>query len=454
MTTRREFIKKSALGAMGLAIGGKGFSSQSYNSIVGANDRINIAVIGLGKKQPDGWGAMGTKYVDIICKLKKQSNIQIVSLCDVDEDLLPENSKIVYDATGIRTKNEWDMRRVLDDKDVDVAFFVTPNHWHALGFVWACQAGKHIWAEKPLGYDIADGRIIVDAHDKYKPIVQVGQYRRAIPNTHAAMKLLQEGGIGEVYMAKVLNYKRRPSFGIAPDSQPPKALHYDMWLGPAPYQNYNVKKTHYNFHFHWNTGNGDIANHGVHQLDLGRWGLNENEHPVSVYSNGGIYGWKPGECSQETPDTQNAIFKYADGKILDFEQKGHYANGVGSLNSRIGVIFYGTEGYLEFDYHSSWRAYKKEEKIPFDKREISDPNRQDLLVMNFVEALRAGTEKNIFCNVNDSHYSSALCHLANISYRLGRNLNFDGKAEKFINDSEADSYLTRKYRHPYELPKF
>jgi len=453
MTTRRDFIKKSALSAAGIMVGGVGFGARSYANILGSNDRINISVIGLGKRQPDGWGAMGAKYVDIICKLKKQCNIQITSLCDVDEELFARSNKSVLDTTGITPKNEWDMRRVLEDKEVDVAFFSTPNHWHALGHIWACQAGKHIWDEKPLGYNMEEGRLMIEATERYNPIVQIGQYRRAVPNARAAIDFLHKGGIGEVYMVKVLNYKRRPIFGIAPDSAPPKTLHYDMWLGPAAWQNYNEKKVHYNFHFHWNTGNGDIANHGVHQLDLGRWGLNKNEHPVSVYSNGGIFAWKPDECSQETPDTQTAIFKYADGKILEFAQMGHYANGVGSLNTRIGLIFYGTEGYLEFDYHSSWRAYRNEEKEPFAKMEKSDPSRQDLLIANFADAIRSKDPDKLFCNIRDAHLSSALCHLANISYRTGRNLKFSGEHERFIGDEEANMLLSREYRYPYTLPK-
>mgnify|MGYP006292853641 CR=1 FL=1 len=453
MSKRRTFIKQSAIGAAGIAMGGIGLSARSYRSVIGSNDRINIAVIGLGKKQSHGWGGMGKNYANIISNLRKQYNIQIVTLCDVDEELFAASNKIVLDSTGVKPKNEWDMRRVLDDKEVDVAFFVTPNHWHALGHAWACQAGKHIWDEKPLGHNLAEGRFMVETTRKYDPVVQVGQYRRSVPNARAAMKLLHEGGIGEVYMAKVLNYKRRPSFGIAPDSAPPESLHYDMWLGPAAYQNYNEKKVHYNFHFHWNTGNGDIANHGVHQLDLGRWGLNKNEHPVSVYSDGGIFGWEPDECSQETPDTQTAIFKYADGKVLEFAQMGHYVNGVGSGNTRIGVIFYGTEGYLEFDYHSSWRAFKGEEKEPFDQRDTPDPSRQDLLIINFIDALRSGDKNKLFSNIRDGHYSSSLCHLANISYRLGRSLNFMGEYEKFAGDDEANLMLSREYRTPFELPK-
>ncbi len=454
MNSRREFLKKSAVTAAGVTIGGMGFSATTYRSIMGANDRINIGVIGLGGNiKFHGWGAMGANYVNKICQLKEQCNIQVTSLCEVDEECFPKSNRTVLDSTGIKPKNEWDMRRVLEDKEVDVAFFATPNHWHALGHIWACQAGKHIWDEKPLGFTLEEGRIMLEAARKYNPIIQVGQYRRSVPNAQAAMKLLHEGGIGEVYMAKVYNYKRRPSFGIAPDSTPPKSFHYDMWLGPAAWQGYNEKKVHYNWHFYWNTGNGDIANHGVHQLDLGRWGLNKNEHPVSVYSNGGIFGWKPDECSQETPDTQTAIFKYADGKILEFAQVGHHTSGIGTANNKIGIIFYGTEGYLEFDYHSSWRAFKKDEKEPFDKRETPDPSRQDLHIINFVDALRSNDKDKLNCTIRDSHYSTALCHLANTSYRLGRNLKFMGEHEKFAGDDEANLMLTREYRTPYHLPK-
>lgn len=461
MTTRREFIKKSALGTAGLAIGGMGFSAHSYRSIIGSNDRINVASIGLGGPFKEGGSlvanggglGIGTNYVDKICNLKNQCNIQLVSLCDVDERFFARNNKVVYDKTGIKPKNEWDMRRVFDDKSVDVVFLTPPNHWHALSFIWAAQAGKHIWTEKPLGHNISEGRIMLEATRKYKPIVQVGQYRRAIDNAQAAIKLLHEGGIGDVYLAQVIHHKRRPSFGIAANSTPPDQLHYDMWLGPAAEQPYNERKLHYNWHFHWNTGNGDIANQGVHFLDIARWGLNKNEHPVSVYSSGGIYGWKSNECSQETPDTQNAVYTYADGKIIEFLGKGHYTNGVASQNIHIGVVFYGTEGYLEFDYHSTWRAFKKEGKEPFASRNTPDPNRQDLLMVNFVEALRSRDVNKLNCPISDGHYSSTLAHLGNISYLLGRSLKFNGKNEIFERDAEANAMLIKEYRAPYKLPK-
>ncbi len=453
MTKRREFVKKGALGAAGLAIGGLGFSARSYGSISGSNDRINVAVIGLGWIRSDGLGGMGSLYVKKICSLKDEKNVRVITLCDVDERCFPESNKTVLNSMGIQPKNEWDMRRVLEDKEVDVVFFATPNHWHALGFVWASQAGKHIWTEKPLGYNISEGRIMVEAAEKYNRIAQVGHFNRSVDSVRTMVKLLHEGGIGEVYQAKVLNYRRRPSFGIAKESAPPESLHYDMWLGPAAYQPYNEKKVHYNFHWHWNTGNGDIANLGIHFLDVARWGLNKNEHPVSVYSTGGIYGWKPEECSQETPDTHYAVYKYADGKILEFDGRGHYAHGVASQGTRVGVIFYGTEGYLEFDNNSTWKAFRKEEKEPFSKHDIKGPYRQDLHVANFLEAVRSGDKNKVNCNTREGHYSAALCHLANISYRLGRNLNFMGEYEKFAGDDLANLMLSREYRIPYEMPE-
>ena len=182
------------------------------------------------------------------------------------------------------------------------------------------------------------------------------------------------GGIGDVYMARGLCYKPRDSFGIAKDSTPPASLHYDQWLGPAQWREYNEKRGHYNWHWHWNTGNGDSGNQGVHEFDIARWGLNKHEHPVSVYSTGGIYGINPEECSQETPNTQSSVFKYKDGTILEFETRGRYFNREGAMGVAIGNIFYGTEGYLELQAWEKsggeWQAFRKREKEPFCR--ISD----------------------------------------------------------------------------------
>jgi len=353
------------------------------------------------------------------------------------------------------------MRKVFDDKEIDAVSFATPNHWHALGTIWACQAGKHVYVEKPCSHNIFEGRKMIEASRKYNVRVQVGFQNRSISNVMEAIKFLHDGGIGDVYMARGLCIKPRDSFGIAKDSEPPATLHYDRWLGPAPYRQYNEKKGHYNWHWHWDTGNGDTGNQGPHQFDIARWGLNKNKHPVSVYSTGGIYGIDPDECSQETPNTQSSLFKYGDGKMLEFETRGRYSNDESSLGIRIGNMFYGTEGYMEIKGRT-WKAFRQREKEPFKSSETVVEKQTDSAYLaapggtehwaNFIDAIRSGNNETLNCDIIDGHFSSALPHLANISYRLGRELKFKGDYEKFANDPEADTMLTRNYREPYVVP--
>lgn len=454
MTERRDFIKKTLAGTAGIAIGGMGFSAKSYASIPGANERINVAVI--------GYRGQGGTHIRSWCSLKESQNVFLKTLCDVDEQFYDEKAKIVQDAMGTKPVKEWDMRRVFDDKDIHLVSFAVPNHWHALGTIWAAQAGKHVYVEKPASHNVFEGRKMVEAARKYNVRVQVGFQNRSIPNVMQAMKFLHDGGIGEVYMAKGLCYKPRDSFGIAPDSLPPASLHYDMWLGPAAWQPYNEKKVHYNWHWHWNTGNGDTGNQGPHQFDIARWGLNKNEHPVSIYSTGGIYGISPKECSQETPNTQTSLFTYADGKVLEFETRGRYTHGESSLDIKIGNMFYGTEGYLELN-GSTWKAFRKREKEPFAGSDIKNsevpmdptfmaPPGGAAHYSNLIDAVRSGNNYDLHCDINEGFFSSALPLLANISYRLKRELTFMGSYEKFANDPEADMMLTRNYRRPYVVP--
>lgn len=457
MTKRRDFIKKSVLGTAGIAIGGIGLSKKSYESVIGANDRLNVAVIGLRKR--------GTAHIDEWSLLKDTHNVRLVTLCDADEQFFAERSKTVFDKTGIKPGVEWDLHKVLDNPDIQVVSFATPNHWHALGTILACQAGKHVYVEKPACHNIFEGRKMIEAARKYNVRVQVGLQGRSYKNIKDAIKFLHEGGIGEVYMARGLCFKPRDSFGIAKDSTPPATLHYDRWLGPALWREYNEMKSHYNWHWHWDTGNGDSGNQGVHEFDIARWGLNKNEHPVSVCSNGGIYGISPVECSQETPNTQSSTFKYRDGKILEFETRGRYFNREGVSGIGIGNIFYGTEGYLELQAWEKsggeWQAFRKREKEPFAGTKSADgsqvsptltgPDSTDHF-SNFITAIRAGKDDILNCDINEGYYSSALPHLGNISYRLGRELKFMGDYEKFANDAEADTMLTRKYRKPYVVP--
>jgi len=451
MTKRREFIKKGLLGGAGVAVTSMGFSAKSYRSIKGANDRINVAVIGISGR--------GGDHISNFCSLKTSQNVQVKTLCDVDEKFWAEGSKAVMDKSGSKPQMEWDMQKVFNDKDIHAVSFATPNHWHALGTIWACQAGKHVYVEKPACHNIFEGRKMIEAASKYNVRVQTGFQNRSILNVKEAIKFLHEGGIGDVYMARGLCIKPRDSFGIAKDSQPPATLHYDRWLGPAPERPYNEKRVHYNWHWHWDTGNGDTGNQGPHQFDIARWGLNKNEHPVSIYSSGGIYGFSPEECSQETPNTQMSVVKYKDGKMLEFETRGRFSNAESSLNIRVGNIFYGTDGYMEID-GGNWKAFRKRETEPFagskkaEQDKVVDPTFRlasggAAHYINFLDAIRSGKDSTLNCHIKEGFYSSAVPLLANISYRLGRELKFIGDQEKFLNDKEADNMLTRAYRKPY-----
>jgi len=467
MTKRREFIKKSVLGSAGIAIGGIGFSPKSYASIIGANDRINVAVIGIRNQ--------GTVHINNWCAINKSHNVAIRTLCDTDELLFAKGNKTVTDKTGVKPLNEWDMRKVFDDKEIHAVSIVTPNHWHALATIWACQAGKHVYVEKPASHNIWEGRKMVEAARKTKLIVQCGLNNRSSKNVMEAIKFLHDGGIGELFMARALCYKARDSYGWAKDSVPPPTFHYDMWLGPAPWRPYNEKRSHYCWHWYWDTGGGDTANTGPHQLDLARWGLNKNEHPVTVYSTGGIYGLKkddtkpeertPGKrvygdvdtygtdkTSQETPNTQTCSFMYEDGTVLEFETRGRYTNHEGSTGQEVGNLFYGSEGWLEIS-NDTWKAFRGRERKPFAGSKEEVPGAiADNHYTNFLEAIRANNKDILRCDINEGFLSSSLPLLANISYRVGRNLKFMGAYEKFADDPEADKLLSRIYRKPYVVP--
>ncbi len=464
-TPRRTFLKHSALGTAGLAaLGSRGFSARSYAAVKGANDRLNVAVIGIRNQ--------GTVHLNALCGLKDSHNVQVRTVCDVDERLFAPAVKLVEQKTGVKPATEWDLRRVLADKDIDAVTIVTPNHWHALGAIWACQAGKHVYVEKPVSHNVWEGRRMVEAARKYGLHMQVGLMNRSNRNVREAIEFLHGGGIGELYLARALCFKARDSYGMAKDGAPPPELHYDLWLGPAPWRPYNEKRGHYNWHWYWDTGNGDTGNTGPHQLDIARWGLSKHEHPVSVYSAGGLYGLAKDEVppekrtkgtrvyggvetyghdktSQETPNTQTATYQYADGTLLEMETRGRYTNHEGSKGQEVGNLFYGSEGWLELG-GSTWKAFRRRGKEPFAGSK--DSAREGNHFANFLEVLRSGKGEALHCDILEGHLSTSLCHLANISYRVGRSLKFNGEHERFANDPEADQHLTRAYRHPYVVP--
>ncbi len=452
MTNRREFIQKSVLGSAGISIGASSFGRNSYNSIMGSNERVNVAVIGIR--------GQGGTHIKSWCELKESKNVRLKTLCDADEQYFADRLKTVKSLTGDVPTTVWDMRRVFEDKEIDAVSLAIPNFWHALATIWACQAGKHVYVEKPACHNLFEGRRMIDASRKYNVRVQTGFQNRSIPGVMEAMKFLHEGGIGDVFMAKGLCFKPRDSFGRTENSEPPASLHYDYWLGPCQWRPYNEKKGHYNWHWFWQTGAGDTGNQGPHQFDIARWGMNKNEHPVSVYSAGNIFGINPKECEQETPNTQTSLLKYSDGKILEFETRGRYTNTESGMGIRIGNMFYGTDGYLEID-GGNWKAYRKREEKPFAGSGVNEKPADPTFLAppgggshyaNLIDAIRSGKNEDLHCDIEDGYMSSALPALANISYRLGRELTFDGLKEKFVKDKEADKMLTREYRKPYIVP--
>lgn len=455
MGNRRSFIKKSAAGAAGLAVGATGISAKSYLNILGANEKVTMGVIGLRGRGKDLMKNFSGMYAD---------GVMIKTLCDVDTQyheasaaMVAENQKAMKPGTVV------DMRKMFDDKEIDAVGIATPNHWHALATIWACQAGKHVYVEKPSSHNVWEGRKMVEAARKYNRVVQVGFQNRSIPNVMQAMQFLHSGGIGEVYMARGTCFKPRDSFGISEDGNAPATLNYDLWLGPASYRAYNELKGHYNWHWHWDTGNGDTGNQGPHQFDIARWGLNKKEHPVKIQSMGGIFGISPKECSQETPNTQLSVFEYEDGSMLEFETRGRYTNAESDAGIKIGNIFYGTEGWLELN-GSNWKAYKKREDKPFagsgmeagtaavggDTSFLTAPSGEGHFG-NFIKAVRSGNRFDLNCDIEVGHTSTVLPLIANIAYRVGETLRFNGEFEKFINNEEANMMLTRKYRHPYVI---
>lgn len=459
---RRGFIKTSATSAAGLTIGGMGFTAKSYADIAGANERIHVAVIGARNQ--------GTVHLKSWCALKDSHNVRVRAICDTDEALFAPALQIVEEQSGAKPASHWDLRAVLDDREIHAVSIATPNHWHALAAIWAAQAGKHVYVEKPASHNIWEGRQMVEAWRKYGKRMQVGLNNRSAINIREAMTFLHGGGIGEVYMARALCYKARDSYGMAKDGQPPAAFHYDQWLGPAPLRPYNEKRSHYNWHWYWDTGNGDTGNTGPHQLDLARWGMRKNEHPVAVYSTGGIFGFTQDEgktpgtqvygwvetyghdkTTQETPNTQTAAYTYADGKIIELETRGRYTNHEGSVGQEVGNVFYGIEGWLEIS-GTSWKAFRRRDRKPFAESKTPETEHPSHWA-NFLDAVRSGKDDAMHCSILEGHLSTSLCHLANISYRLGRSLKFNGTQEQFINDPEADAMLRRDYRKPYVVPE-
>ncbi len=429
-STRRTFLQASTLSAL------------AGTRVWGANDRINVAIIGIGGR--------GRAHIQ---EYANQPDARIYALCDVDQANLERGIALAKQLGSDPPKSYADMKEVFADPQVHAVSMPLPNHWHALATIWACQAGKDVYVEKPACHDPYEGRQMVAAARKYGRIVQVGSQGRSVAHKRRAIQMLQDGVIGKVYMARGLCYKRRPSIGHTPIEPVPLGVDWDKFRGPAPMVPFTKNQFLYNWHWFWATGNGDIGNQGVHEMDIARWGLGV-DFPRSVVANGGKYVYKD---DQETPNTLVARFDYGD-KELVFEVRGFQTGVEADLTAEapncIGDLFYGDQGWMALDANG-YRIYKGDPAKLADqaKYEESKKTATGPHIANFLAAVRSRKPEDLHADVNVGRISADLCHLANISYRLGgKLLNFDQSTEKFDSD-EATRLANPTYRAPYVIPQ-
>ena len=438
----KSSVRSAAGVAAGLSLWGTG---QSWG---GANERVRVAVVGI----------RGHGFHSHIKSYPSLPNVEVAAICDVDENLFADRLKWFRDNNKPIPKTYVDIRKLLEDKDIDAISVASCNHWHALAGVWACQAGKHAHIEKPLTHNIFEGQKLIEVARKYRRIVHHGTESRSSEAYQQAVDFLQDGGLGEVYMAKGMCYKWRRTIERTPNEPVPPGVDYNLWLGPAPLRPFSQNRFHYKWHWHWDYGNGDIGNSGAHQMDIASWALGVT-FPTKVVSMGGHFMF---DDDQETANSQIAVFEFPNPKaggdkkrILQFEVRHwitNYEGGCGEPpRNNNGNIFYGSEGYMVMS-GGQWKTYmgKNREPGPSGKEQ---KNTHMLHYQNFIDAIRANDPSILKGNAEQGHYGCALIHMANTSYRLGRTLNFDPKTQKYIGDDEANKMLTRDYRHPFVVPE-
>ncbi|MCX8107539.1 MAG: Gfo/Idh/MocA family oxidoreductase [Verrucomicrobiae bacterium] len=473
--SRRSFLKHAGV-SVGFAI-----PARSLSQVAGANNDIRVAVVGCGGR--------GNSHINAFAKMP---GVRLVALCDCDRKILDAAAKKLSDQ-GKAVRTYLDYRNLLEDKDVDVIASATPNHWHALNVVWACQAGKDVFIEKPVSHNVWEGRKAVEAARKYGRIVQSGtQSRSSRLGIARAVEWVKAGNLGRIKVARGLCYKRRGSIGKVEGPQPiPPEVDYDLWCGPAEKLPLMRKRLHYDWHWVWNTGNGDLGNQGIHEMDVARWFLGVMELSPRVVSVGGRLGYVD---DGETPNTLVVLHDYPGAPLIfevrglpknkDTEQMDQYRG------ASVGIVIECEGGYVTVPNYTSATAYDNEGK------EITKWSGAEDHFANFIKAVRTRKVEDLNADILEGHLSSALCHTANISYRLGRQaspdeirealrndaglaeafarmqehlevngvdlkitpavlgmpLRMDPKTEQFVGNEKANELLTRNYRAPFVVP--
>ena len=419
---RRRFLQTSSAVAGGsLLLGG----TQASGKVIGANDRVRIAVVGLngrGGAHINGW--LG------------QENVEIAYLVDPDKDVLARRMKEVSDKTDgkCNTQGVADIRTVLEDKNLDAISVATPNHWHSLMTIWGAQAGKHVYVEKPMSHDISEGRVVVEAQKKYGVVVQHGCQRRSDAHIAGVTEAVQRGDFGKLKISYGYCCKTRDGIGSKAMSQAPSNLDWNLWRGPAQVDDFHANLVHYNWHWFWKTGNGDLNNQGTHQLDVARWAIDKDQtHPVRAMAIGGRFKWGD---QGETPNTMFGIAEYPNGQYVYFNVRN--------------VGYEGYEHQVENEYYfEDGGRIVRDQYYTKGSTEGEPVNVPDGNVTpggnwgSFISAVRAGDPSMANGNVDDAHYGCVLGHLINNSYRLGKKVPFNSKAGKFGDNADANEHFMR-----------
>ena len=443
MMNRRRFLSQTAAATVGLAAAFPGRARAQKS----ANDTINVAIIGIrgDNKGHPTWTARG-RGQDHYEHLAGIPNVRVTHVVDVDERHFKTSLPFMKEKWGGDPKSETDFRRVLDNRDIDAVTIAAPDHWHALMTILACQAGKDVYVEKPISHNIVEGRRMIEAARRFNRIVEVGTQRRSSGLIAKAVQFLRDGGLGTVYEGRTIVYRFRDPIGVTPNSPLPAGVNYDLWLGPAPARPFNENHFHYHWHWFWEYGTSDLGNTGVHSLDSVRWLLGKQEHPRTAHSVGGLHE-AGAPTDQVTPNTQQATFQYADGTRLHCEVRNW-----GGPPESAGIYIYGSKGWMKLGDDKAQVFFgRRNEAGPVLTAE-DKPEAGQAHFENFISCMRSRQSQNLRASIEDGHFSTTLCHLGNISYRVGRSVTFDGAAERFVGDDDADKLLSRKYRAPYQLP--
>jgi predicted dehydrogenase len=429
--SRRRFLEDSVALLAVAAVPAPMLAARPSGRRVGPNEMMRVAVIGLNGR--------GMSHVSEYSKMK---DVEIVALCDADTATFDKALKAIAQSGKGAPAVYQDVRKLLEDKSIDAVSIATPNHWHALGAIWAMQAGKDVYVEKPVSHNVSEGRRIVQTARKHDKICQTGTQSRGSSGLKEAMAFLHSGGIGKIYLSRGLCYKRRKSIGKVDGAQtPPSTVDYTLWQGPAPDRPLMRKQFHYDWHWQWEYGNGDLGNQGIHEMDKARWGLGKAGLPNKVFAMGGRFGY---EDDGQTPNTIVVFHDYGDAQLvfevrgLETEPLAPVKNGIGAA---VGNIFYGDKGIMVVP------SYERATVYDLDGNVVREFKGSEQHFRNFVDVCRTRKREELNADIEEGHLSSALCHLGNISYTLGSVQPFNPRTQSFGDDKGAYETIGRMEEH-------